>query len=61
MKTGLAAARRKGKRIGRSRCMIKEQIEEAHHLRESEHLSLTNVAARLNVGRTTLWRALSTL
>jgi DNA invertase Pin-like site-specific DNA recombinase len=60
-KAGLAAARRKGKRLGRPRRMSNALVEEARMLRENGDLSLTDVAARLNVGRTTLWRALSTL
>jgi DNA invertase Pin-like site-specific DNA recombinase len=58
-RAGLRAARDRGKRLGRPRTMSPEQIAKAKQLARVEHLSLAEIAARLSVGRTTLWRALS--
>ncbi len=55
-KAGLQAARQRGSKLGRPRSMSDEQIALALSL--SEDLSLPNIATRLNVGRTTLWRAM---
>lgn len=57
-KAGLAAARRNGKRIGRPSRMSTAQVEEARMLHEDENLSLTDIAVRLKIAKTTLWRAL---
>ena len=58
-KAGMAAARQKGKTLGRPRSMNDAQIEKAKTLCEMEDLSLAEIADALSVGRTTLWRALS--
>ena len=56
-KAGLQAARRRGSKLGRPRSISDEQIALARSL--SDNLSLTHIAAQLNVCRTTLWRSLS--
>jgi len=56
---GLGAARRRGSLLGRPKSMSNEQIEEAHLLSVDHDWSITDIAARLNVGRTTLWRAMA--
>lgn len=56
-KAGLQAARRRGSKLGRPRCLSEEQLTLARSL--SDDLSLTDIAIQLNVGRTTLWRSLS--
>lgn len=58
-RAGLRAARDRGKHLGRPRAMNDEQIAQAKQLARAEHLSLAEIAVRLSVGRTTLWRALS--
>lgn len=55
-KAGLQAARLRGSKLGRPRAMSDEQVALARSL--SGDLSLTDIATRLNVGRTTLWREL---
>ncbi|MDP3332351.1 MAG: recombinase family protein [Methylotenera sp.] len=58
-KAGLQAARRRGSKLGRPRSISDEQIALARSL--SDDLSLTHIAVQLNVGRTTLWRAMARL
>jgi len=55
---GLAAARRRGKRIGRPRRLSEHQIHEARRLIEVDGLSTKKVAADMKVPRWTLGRAL---
>lgn len=56
-KIGLQAARQRGKRPGRPRLLSAHQVHQAELLRTRENLSCADIAARLKVGRTTLWRA----
>lgn len=58
-KIGLQAAKQRGKRLGRPRRLDAHQIRQAELLRTHDKLSPTEIAARLKVGRTTLWRALA--
>lgn len=57
-KAGLQAARRKGKTLGRPKCLDSNQIEEARALMVNEQLSFASVAAQLNISQSTIWRAL---
>lgn len=57
-KAGLQAARRRGKHIGRPSRISAADITLARSLSDSGQWSHADIAARLNVGRTTLWRAL---
>lgn len=57
-KAGLQSARRRGKQIGRPLLIDKNQIRLAHQLSASGKVSHADIAARLNVGKTTLWRAM---
>lgn len=57
-KEGLAAARRRGKRLGRPRLLSEHQIQEARRRIEISGLSTERVAAEMNVPRWTLGRAL---
>lgn len=56
-KAGLQAARRRGSKLGRPRSMSDEEIALARSL--SKDLSLPDIAIRLNVARTTLWRTMA--
>lgn len=56
-KIGLQAAKQRGAKLGRPRRMGKHQVRQAEHLRTAENLTCEDVATRLKVGRTTLWRA----
>ncbi|WP_072293479.1 recombinase family protein [Nitrosovibrio sp. Nv17] len=56
-KIGLQAARKRGKKLGRPRCLTARQVRQAELMRTRENLSFADIALRLNVGRTTLWRA----
>ncbi|MEW3780782.1 recombinase family protein [Pseudomonas aeruginosa] len=56
-KAGLLAARRRGKRLGRPPVLNPDRIAEAQRLFQSGELSRAAIAERLQVGRTTLWRA----
>lgn len=56
-KAGLQAAKNRGTKLGRPSSVSDEQIALARSL--SDDLSLTDIAIRLNVGRTTLWRAMA--
>lgn len=56
-KAGLEAARCRGSKLGRPRSMSNEQVAWAQSLLDD--LSLTDIAIKLNVGRTTLWRAMA--
>ena len=57
-KAGLQAARRRGKRLGRPLAIKEAQIRLAQQLSATGILSTAEIAARLNVGRATLWRAM---
>jgi DNA invertase Pin-like site-specific DNA recombinase len=57
-KAGLAAARERGKRIGRPRCLNADQLRRAKVLLDSGDCSMADIAHRLKVGKTTLWRNL---
>lgn len=56
-KIGLQAARERGKRLGRPRRLDAHQLHQAELLRLHDKLSCVEVAARLKIGRATLWRA----
>ncbi len=56
-KIGLQAAKLRGKRLGRPRRLDAHQVRQAEWLRTHDKLSPAEIAARLKVGRTTLWRA----
>ena len=56
-KIGLQAAKQRGKRLGRPRRLDAYQIRQAELLRIHDKLSPAEIAVRLKVGRTTLWRA----
>jgi DNA invertase Pin-like site-specific DNA recombinase len=56
---GGAAARRRGVKFGRKPKLSPEQIEHARKLIDDEGRRRADVAALLNVDRTTLYRALS--
>lgn len=58
-KAGLQAARRKGRRLGRPRRMSTQQVECARSLRAGEQLSFAEIAARMQVGKATVWRAVA--
>jgi DNA invertase Pin-like site-specific DNA recombinase len=58
-RTGLAAARARGRLGGRPRSLTVEQAELARGLREQGDLSMTEIAKQFGVGRTTLYRHLS--
>lgn len=58
-KAGMQAARRRGRQIGRPRRLSAEQVEQARFLAGSECLSMAAIAQRMNVGKTTVWRAVS--
>ncbi|HEB0655554.1 TPA: recombinase family protein [Pseudomonas aeruginosa] len=57
-KAGLQAARRKGKQIGRPPLVSAAQVKLARRLSDSGTWTNAAIAARLNVGKTTLWRAM---
>lgn len=57
-KAGLQAARNRGKRIGRPLLIDDGQIQLAQQLAASGEMSNADIAARFNVGKTTLWRAM---
>lgn len=56
-KIGLQAAKQRGKQLGRPRRLEAHQVRQAELLRTRENLTYEDIAARLKVGRTTLWRA----
>lgn len=58
-RAGMRAARDRGKPIGRPKVLSARQIERARWLVDVEHKPLTEIAARLHVGRATLRRALN--
>lgn len=58
-RAGLAAARRRGKRIGRPRALSPEQVEMARTLMANPTLSAAMVAQQLGVHRSTLYRSFS--
>jgi DNA invertase Pin-like site-specific DNA recombinase len=57
-KSGLMVARKKGKRLGRPRCLSADQLNRARLLLDSGTLSVADVAGQLKVAKTTLWRNL---
>lgn len=58
-KAGMQVARRKGSRIGRPRRLSAEQVDYAQTLSQQRHSSLADIAQKMNVGKTTVWRAVS--
>jgi len=58
-KAGMRAARRKGRRLGRPRRMDDEDVAYARFLARSEQLSMAAIASKMEVGKTTVWRAVS--
>lgn len=58
-KAGMQAARHRGRQIGRPRRLSAEQIEQARFLASAERLSMAAIARRMEVGKTTVWRAVS--
>ena len=56
---GLAAARTRGRKGGRPRALTTKQLDHARALINLGSASVTEVAATLNVSRSTLYRALS--
>jgi len=56
---GIEAARRRGKRIGRPPSLNASQIATARAMAESGAFTPEAIAASFDVGKTTLWRALS--
>ena len=58
-KAGVKAAQRRGVKFGRKPKLSPEQIEHARKLIDDEGRRRADVAALLNVDRTTLYRALS--
>jgi len=57
-KAGLQAAKRRGKRLGRPPSISASQIALAKQLVQEGELSNADIAARLKIGKTTLWRAM---
>ena len=57
-RAGLAAARARGKKLGRPRSLSPEQIEMAHTMMANPKLSARQVAEQLGVHRATLYRHL---
>lgn len=57
-KEGLAAARARGKILGRPKKLSKRQIEEARRRLDSREITATALAKEYEVGRSTLGRAL---
>jgi DNA invertase Pin-like site-specific DNA recombinase len=57
-RAGLAAARRRGSKLGRPRSLGPDQVEMARTLMANPKLSATQVAQQLGVHRSTLYRAL---
>ncbi len=57
-KSGLAVARKNGKRIGRPRRLNVKQVKRAKLLLDTGNHSMADIASQLKVGKTTLWRNL---
>ncbi|MFC1482349.1 recombinase family protein [Myxococcota bacterium] len=57
-RAGLAAARRRGKRLGRPRALSPDQVKMARTLMANPKLSAAKVAEQLGVHRSTLYRSL---
>jgi DNA invertase Pin-like site-specific DNA recombinase len=55
---GLSAARARGRKGGRKPKLTPQQIENARHMLEDRSITVTEVAARLKVNRSTIYRAL---
>lgn len=58
-KAGMQAARLKGRKPGRPRQLSTEQVDYARALSQQQHSSLADIAQKMKVGKTTVWRALS--
>lgn len=58
-KAGMQAAKNRGGSIGRPRRLNPEQIAHARFLASAEHLSMAAIARSMDVGKTTVWRAVS--
>ena len=57
-RAGLAAARRRGAKLGRPRALSADQVEMARTLMKNPKLSAVQVAQQLGVHRSTLYRSL---
>lgn len=57
-RAGMQAARDQGKHLGRPRSLSTQQIEHARLLARDENMTPGDIAAMMDVGRTTVWRAL---
>jgi DNA invertase Pin-like site-specific DNA recombinase len=57
-RAGLAAARRRGKKLGRPRALTPDQVDMARTLMANPRLSAAKVAEQLGVHRSTLYRSL---
>jgi DNA invertase Pin-like site-specific DNA recombinase len=57
IKTGLAAAKKRGVKLGRNRALNEEQLREARAMRNSG-ASLRAIAEHFNIGTTTTWKSL---
>lgn len=57
-RAGLSAARARGRLGGRKPTMTPAHLDTARRLMKDEDLSMAEIAARIGVGRTTLYRAL---
>ncbi len=57
-RAGLAAARRRGAKLGRPASLSPEQVEMAHAMMANPNLSARQIAAELGVHRATLYRSL---
>jgi len=55
---GLAAARRRGAKLGRPRALSPDKVEVARTLMDNPKLSAAQVARQLGVHRSTLYRSL---
>lgn len=58
-RAGLAAARNRGKRLGRPRALSQEQVEMAVTMMANPKLSARQVAEQLGVHRSTIYRSLA--
>jgi len=58
-RAGLSAARARGRLGGRKPKMSSADLDTARRLMKDETLSMAEIAARIGIGRTTLYRALN--
>ena len=59
-KAGLAAAKRRGRRLGRRPSLTPHQQREAKRMREEEDKTYAQIAALLGVSRSVAWRSVNT-